>query len=248
VMTRVITTCAVALTCALAMPAPTPAQSEPFVQMATTVVKNDMVPEYEELIKEGRDALEEIELPFYLVYRVAQGAANQYISFQPVSSFAEFDSPRGMLPAMGQAGFQAWISRLNKTHLGRRVDILRARHDLSIPLAEGRRPTLALLRTVVALPGRNGDYAQWITDNWVPAMRDAGMNGVFHFQAAPGVGQGMWHRMELRDTWADFDGGHPVARHVGQQAFGEILANNAQMTHAPDIKILSLRPELSILP
>ena len=52
-----------------------------------------MVAEYEASLKEYRDALEEAGVRPYLVYRVARGETNKYLSTTPVIALTDFDGP-----------------------------------------------------------------------------------------------------------------------------------------------------------
>ena len=54
------------------------------------------------------------------------------------------------------------------------------------------------------LPGRRGDYLDWLRDEYVPALRSAGVNGVFHFGNAHGGRR--CYQLRLVDDWAAFDG------------------------------------------
>ena len=65
----------------------------PLVTMATAQVKPDMTLEFEGLIQELRDANQEAGTPFFVAYEVLRGAASQYVTFVPISSFADLDAP-----------------------------------------------------------------------------------------------------------------------------------------------------------
>ena len=232
----------------LAIPASTLAQPlAPFVTVSTFQVKPGMRLEFEALQQEANAAREEAGVTARFAYRVVRGgSANEYVFFTPLSALGDYDQPIPVRRGMGEAAAAEWFARLNACIDDVRLDTLRVRTDLSIPWAEGRTPTLARVRTVDVRPGRGQGYQQWITDNWVPAMRGADMSGVVHFQNAFGVGQRTWTRLTLYDSWEDLDG-HPVARHLGPDAFGEVLGNQDEMTQGPEVRILEFLPTVSIL-
>lgn len=238
----------VTLFCALVVSTVFAQSLPPLVNVVTVHVKSGMRPEFEALQREATVARREAGITARYAYRVARGgSANEYIFVTPVEGLAEFDRPGGMAQAMGEVAWTQWVARIEKCTENRRVDTLRLRDDLSIPLAEGRTPTLIRLRRVELLPGGGQEYQAWLTENWVPAMRNAGMNGVYHYQDAFGLGQRTWIRIESYDSWADLEG-HPVSNSLTAEAFTEVLANNDQLTHGPEVQILRVLPELSILP
>ena len=50
------------------------------------------------------------------------------------------------------------------------------------------------------------------------------MTGMVHFRPEPFLGQRVWHRLMTYDNWEELDAGHPVARHVGPDAFDVAVA------------------------
>jgi len=116
---------------------------------------------------------------------------------------------------VGEAAAAEWITRASKCLKNRKVDTLRLRPDLVIPLAEGRTPTLVWLRTIETLPGHWPNYSTWLAEKWVPAMKQAGMTGVYYLNQAFGGFQRLWYEARLVDNWASFDEPSPVLRALG---------------------------------
>lgn len=241
---------AIALSCALAAPVASLAQSDPpeLWTLITIEIEADMVREFEELQKELNAAYKKAGMTERRISQVIRGPATEYYIAEPVSKFASYDEPALMAKAMGETGAAQWVARVTKCVKNRRVDTLEARPDLSIPLAEGRSPKLMILRTYDNLPGRYPDYNNWLTSKWVPAMKKAGMNGVFYYRNAFGGSQRSWYVVSYVDSWAAFDGEHPVLRDLGEEAYRELRTGVGAMTHGPVRKILRPRPDLSIIP
>ena len=213
------------------------------VNLSTTQVKPDMVAEYEALLKEYRDALEEAGVLDYFVYRVARGETNEYISTVPVNAFADFDGPNPAFQVMGEVGAAQWRARMTKTTLGRRVETLRLLGDLAIPRQRDE-PLVAVLRAHHNLPGLRGAYTEWLRNRYVPALRDAGIDGVFQLENA--FGGRRWYELRVMDNWAVFDSGNPLQEHLGAEAFGDLMSSGGRTTDSPEIKVLIRRSELSI--
>lgn len=211
----------------------------PLVTMATAQVKPDMTLEFEGLIQELRDANQEAGTPFFVAYEVLRGAASQYVTFVPISSFADLDAPSPAFQVMGEVGRTEWLARINKTTVSVQFDNLRTLGDLAIPLAEGRQPGLAVLSMRRNLPGMRGEYVTWIRDQQVPALREAGVNGVFQFQNAHSGRN--WYQLRLVDNWASFDEPNPLQGTAVNPAGG-------RLSTASETKVMRILPELSILP
>ena len=239
---------AVALFCVFATPVGLFAQQAALSTLTIVEVKHDMVLEFEELQKEFNAAARGAGVTGRTISQVVRGAASEYYILAPVNSFADYDEPNVVAQAMGEAGWAQWVARVTKTVQNRRIDTIRARPDLSIPLADGRTPTLLVLRTVEHLPGRFRDYDTWLSEKWVPAMKDAGMNGVLFARNAFGGSSRLWYEASFIDDWAVLDGVHPALSDRDEARTREVLGRAGSMTHAPTVKILRLRPDLSIQP
>ena len=245
---RIKCICLAAVFACAAIPAAALAQSLPsFVTVTTFKVHPGMRQQFEALQQEANSARREAGVTARFAYRVVRGGStNEYVFFKPLEGLASYDQPNPVRRGMGDADAADWFARLSECIDDVRLDTLRVRTELSIPAAEGRTRKLARLRMVDTRPGRGQDYERWVADTWVPAMRDAGMNGVIHFQNAFGVGQRTWTRLTLYDSWTDLEG-HPVRRHVGPEAFSDVLGNNDEMTRGPEVLILEFLPDLSLV-
>ena len=105
-----------------------------------------------------------------------------------------------------------------------------------------------MLRTVEHLPGQFPDYNTWLSENWVPALKNAGMNGVLFARNAFGGSGRLWYEAAFIDNWAILDGVHPALRDQDEARARGVLGRAGSMTHAPTVKVLRLRPDLSIQP
>ena len=189
---RARSVCTVALFCALAMPVTIFAQPSALSTLVTVDVKADMVGEFEALQREYNAAAREAGVTQRAISQVVRGPANEYLILTPIAAFADNDGPNVVAQAMGDTGWSQWVARVTKTVKNRRIDTVRARPDLSIPLAEDRTPSLLVLRMVEHLPGRFPDYNAWLAETWVPALKAAGMNGVLFAQNNFGGSGRLW--------------------------------------------------------
>lgn len=236
---------------AVAVPLPSLAQTESapsLFNVVTIEVHHDMALEFERLQKELNAALKKSGVTERRISQTVRGPSAEYHIVSPVSSWAELDGPSSAVEAMGEVANASWIAQVTKCVKSRRVDTVRMREDLSVPMKAGRTPKLAVLTTRVNLPGRAGDYNDWLTDKWAPAVKAAGMDGYFVYRNAFGGRSREWISVSLVDDWGAFDSEHPVRAHLGQDGWRELTSGSGAMTESPERKIIRFRPDLSIYP
>lgn len=232
-----------------AVPVTTFAQAEPEILTVVTVeVHQDMTQEWEELQKELNTALKKAGVTVRRISQTARGLSAEYTIVTPVSKWADYDMADVTAKALGEAGAARWIARVTKCVKNRRVDTIESRPDLSIPLKDGRMPKLAVVTSRRNRPARYGDYNDWLTNKWVPAVKAAGMNGYFVYRNAFGGHNREWVTVSFVDNWATFDGEHPVREHLGDDGWRKLRAGTGEMTSSSVRRIIRLRPDLSILP
>lgn len=232
-----------------AVPVTTFAQAEPQILTVVTVeVYQDMTQEFEELQKELNAALKKAGVTERRISQTVRGLSAEYTIVTPVSKWADYDMAGMTAKALGEAGAARWIARVTKCVKNRRVNTVESRPDLSVPLKDGRMPTLAVVTSRRNRPGRYPDYNDWLTNKWIPAVKAAGMNGYFTYRNAFGGHSREWVTVSFVDNWAAFDSEHPVRDHLGDEGWIKLRAGVGDMTSSSVRRIIRLRPDLSILP
>ena len=177
-----------------------------------------------------------------------RGPSAEYTIVTPVDKWADYDETGMMAKALGEAGAARWTARVTKCVKNRRVDTVESRPDLTIPLKEGRMPTLAVVTSRRHRPGRYQDYNDWLTNKWTPARKAANMNGYYVYRNVFGGHRREWITVSFVDSWAAFDSEFPVREHLGEEGWSKLMAGRGEMTSSPVRRIVRLRPDLSILP
>ena len=232
-----------------AVPATTFAQAEPRLLTVITVeVNQDMTQEFEELQKELNAALKKAGVTERRISQTVRGPSAEYTIVTPVSKWADYDMTDVNAKALGEAGAARWIARVTKCVKNRRVDTVESRPDLEIPLKEGRTPKLAIVTTLRNRPGRYPDYNDWLINKWIPARKAANMNGYYVYRNAFGGHSREWITVSFVNSWAAFDGEHPVREHLGDEGWRKLRAGVGDMRSSSVRRIVRLRPDLSILP
>ncbi len=232
-----------------AVPVTTLAQTEPQIFTVVTIeIKQDMTQEFEELQKELSAALKKAGVAERRISQTVRGLSAEYTIVTPVDKWADYDESGMTAKALGEAGAARWIARVTKCVKNRRVNTVRSRPDLSIPLKEGRTPKLAVVTTLRNRPGRYPDYNDWLTNKWIPARKAANMDGYYVYRNAFGGHSREWVTVRFEDNWAASDSGHPVREHLGDEGWRKLRAGRGEMTSSSLRRIVRLRPDLSILP
>lgn len=244
------TICATLLFAALAMPGAGFAQGSRIYTLSIVDVKSDMIDEYEDLQKQLNVAMREAGVTERYASAVVRGGkTTEYVFLSAVGTFASLDDPPDLVQAMGGAAAWArWVAQVRKCTQDRTLETLRDQGDLSIPLTDGRQPTLVMLRIEKVLPGRRVARMNWLRDQWVPALKRAGADGVFRYENAH-VGR-ILYEVSLHDDWASFEGGHIIRRQLGDEAWAGLFRDmpGGPTADMPDVRIMRVRNDLSILP
>jgi hypothetical protein len=236
---------------ALTLAAASFAQTSPEGRLWTVIsvqVHQDMVQEFEELQKELNAAYKAAGVTERRIYQVVRGPSAQYQIGEPVTSFADYDDAGVMAKALGEAGAARWVARVTKCVKDRRVDTYRNRPDLSVPVKPGRSPKLVVMSTRRNAPGHYADYNEWLLSKWMPAVKQAGMDGHYTYRNAFGGHAREWVTLDFVDSWAAFDEPHPVHKQLGDDGWQELREGTGQMTDGAERMILLVRPDLSIVP
>ncbi len=158
----------------LSLSAPFAWAQEGFVRHLITTVKPDRIGEFESLLEERAAGLRAAgQQPFRSVYETLQGDQFTYVIVDFWPSLAAMGEPLDPGPNVSPN----WITRLDNTVVSQRSVTLRHYPDLTIPPEPGYERDLVRVRIRRNAPGRTQDYQAWLAEQFVPALRDAGVTG-----------------------------------------------------------------------
>lgn len=167
-------------------------------------VKADRGAEFQDLIAEITAALGAAGRPPVTVWQEVRGSLATYHLVTPLEAAGDLDEALG--PPIDAGAWSALISRIVDTVESQRRLLLRNYPDIAIPAAEGSEPAeLMLLRLRTIVTGGNGDYGDWLRDNYVPALADAGVQDLGVSRVVAGDSPGIWVMGTPIESWAQYD-------------------------------------------
>ena len=234
-------------------PTPTP-QAEPtpeFLSITMVSVKPEMMVEFQNFMKNTTNpALKKGGLKWREVWQntAAAGDAFEYVLVTPVGKLAEFDGQSALEKGLGAQGFAAWQTKAGSLVNSVRRFIIRTRPDLSFAAQRTGAPKLAVVQFIHLAPNRNNDYENFLKNDFVPVMKQAGVTYLVSQTIFGGNGN-EYITLTMRDSFADLDKGPVAVQTLGQEAAQKLMQKMpaGAVVHL-ERSITRFVPELSIVP
>lgn len=234
-------------------PTPTPqvAPTPELLSITVVSVKPDMMVEFQNFMKNTTNpALKKGGLKWREVWQNtgAAGDAFEYVLVTPVAKLAEFDGPGALERGLGAQGLPAWQSKASSLVNSVRRFIIRTRPDLSFASQRTGGPKLAVVQFVRVAPNRNDDYENFLKNDFVPVMKQAGVTYLVSQTIFGGNGN-EYITLTMRDSFADLDKGPVAVQTLGQEAAQKLMQKMpAGAVVQVERSITRFVPELSIGP
>jgi hypothetical protein len=234
-------------------PTPTPQAAPPpeFLSITVVSVKPEMMGEFQNFMKNTTNpALKKGGLKWREVWQNtgAAGDAFEYVLVTPVAKLAEFDGPGALEKGLGPQGLPAWQTKAGTLVNSVRRFIIRTRPDLSFATQRTGAPKLAVVHFVHVASNRNGDYENFLKNDFVPVMKQAGVTYLVSQTIFGGNGN-EYITLTMRDSFADLDKGPVHIQALGQEAAQKLMQKMpaGAVVHL-ERSITRFVPELSIMP
>ena len=260
-MTPLRAFCAAALTLIAALshqplaqnPTPTPqaAPAAEFLSITVVSVKPEMTVEFQNFMKNTTNpALKKGGIKWREVWQStgAAGDAFEYVIVTPVAKLADFDGSGPLEKGLGAQGVSAWQTKAGSLVNSVRRFIVRTRPDLSFATQRTGAPKLAVVHSVHVAPNRNSDYENYLKNDFVPAMKQAGVTYLVSQTIFGGDGN-EYVTLTMRDSFADLDKGPVLIQALGAEAAEKLVQKMpaGTLVHL-ERSIARFVPELSIMP
>jgi hypothetical protein len=234
-------------------PTPTPqaAPSPEFLSITVVSVKPEMIVEFQNFMKNTTNpALKKGGLKWREVWQTTAtaGDAFEYVIVAPVPKFADFDGPGALEKGLGPQGMSAWQTKAGSLVNSVRRLIIRTRPDLSFAAQRSGPPKLAVVHSVHVAPNRSSDYENYLKNDFVPVMKQAGVTYLVA-QTMFGGNANEYITLTMRDSFADLDKGPVIIQALGPEAAQKLTQKlPAGVVVHLERSITRFVPELSILP
>ena len=234
-------------------PTPTPqvAPTPEFLSITVVSVKPDMIVEFQNFMKNTTNpALKKGGLKQREVWQStgAAGDAFEYVLVTPLAKLADFEAPSALEKGLGPQGLSAWQTKAGSLVNSVRRFIIRTRPDLSFVAQRTGAPKLAVVQFIHVAPNRNNDYENFLKNDFVPVMKQAGVTYLVSQTIFGGNGN-EYITLTMRDSFADLDKGPVHIQTLGQEAGQKLMQKMpaGAVVHL-ERSIARFVPELSIMP
>jgi hypothetical protein len=234
-------------------PTPTP-QAAPTPELLSVTfvsVKPEMMAEFQNFMKNTTNpALKKGGLKWREVWQNtnAAGDAFEYVLVSPVGKLAEFDGPGALEKGLGAEGMPAWQTKAASLVNSVRRYIIRTRPDLSFAAQRTGPPKLAVVQFVHVAPYRNADYENFLKNDFVPVMKQAGVTYLVSQTLFGGNGN-EYITLTARDSFADLDKGPVPVQALGSEGAQKLNQKMpAGVVVHVERSLTRFVPELSFMP
>jgi hypothetical protein len=166
-----------------------------FINIRVVTVKANKVSQFESLIKERSEHMQAAEQPIFHVYQRLRGPLNTYLIVTDGSKIPAD-------PGSGPVPTENWFTAINDTDDSSSLSTLRIFPGTSTIEGASAPPTdYMFVRARSVAAGKNGDYQDWLRDDFIPAARKANLGDIRTAKIVLGGDPSMWITFSFVDGW-----------------------------------------------
>lgn len=222
-----------------------PAQQQPELQhLIFTKLHPGMAAEYREMQATVNAAYKKEGTPWRHVWSTSVFGEPGYVVAFPVGKMERYDTPNPMRKMMNDMEYANYLQKMSRIVASSHNVLIRTRPDLG--LSSGRtKPVRALVTTIVVEPGKNMEFEAFIRNDIKPAWQKAGMKDVWVDQLVMGGASTEYTFLYLFDKWSEMEGGSPMERALGREAWDKIRSKIAGLATSVKTEVAQFHPDLS---
>jgi hypothetical protein len=233
-------------TAVLAQPAAPPPPVR--ILVTTTYVKPDMVVAFQDLQRtEAVPANKKAGVPWRWVFAntVMSGDGFTFTTVSPVTNFAQFDQPNAIQRALGADGAAKYNAKIRPMILRQHQLLQTLQQDLSLQSFSTTLPALAIVTTLELIPGKNAEFVASQRDDYLPALKKAGVSDYLVFNTNYGGPQGQRSIVQYLPNYAAFDQPNAIQRALGQEGAQKLNQRRQAIITRSENAVYRLIPDLS---
>lgn len=211
-----------------------------------TQIKPEFRPEYEAAQKEISAAYKKAGVQ-RLVVQTLLGDLDEYTSIVRLAKFAEMDGPTVLEKAAGPAGSQQLLRKLSGYLVGAHRVTALALNDLSIQ-TPGDTGEYAQVTTWRLMPGKGDDFAEFMKNDYLPAMHKADVGNLWVSQIIFGGDPNERVMVRPMHKLGEIDAGPPARKALGTEGARLLTLKLARIVASTHYTISRLRIDLSSMP
>lgn len=217
-------------------------------RLTTAKVKFGMSADYIALNAEMTPVFKKAGVPMRLLWATTMfGEASTFATVQPFAKFADFDAGPAIRKVMGDTAYQQYLTRGARMLESVQYRAVRTRPDLSVSSGSNTQPGTALIATVVVAPGKDAAFEALVKSEVLPAIKRAGVKDFWAHQTMFGGNPNEYLFVSLQEKWAELDGGSPLVRGMGAEAFAAYRLKLAGIVESVKYEFSRVVPEASYM-
>jgi len=206
-----------------------------------------MTADFREMQAAINEAFKKEGIPWRAVWTTAVFGEQGFVVAFPVGKMERYDSPNPVRKAMNDADYARYTQKMNRIVASSHSVLVRTRPDLGI--SSGRAtPSRAVVTTVVVEPGKGAAFEAFVKNQLMPAWQKGGMKDVWVDQTLMGSASTEYTFLYLFDKWAEMEGGSPMEKALGKEAWDKVRSNIAGLATSVKTEVAMYVPELSYQP
>ena len=213
-----------------------------WIEWTVVEVNPAMVEEFIAIQREFTAHAKKAKTPWRRVSRTEVfGDAYRFLIATPVRSLATFDKRDDSDPEL-----YALVRRAQRYVTSQKTYAVRTLPDAGNPPPEGKEPALMVVNVVRVAPGREQDFMNVMTSDFLPHFNEAKI----HYETgtlAFGGESGFVHAFYVVN-FAELDKGSPVVRALGAEGAQAVTAKLAGIVTSSEMWVARLLPEVSYGP
>jgi len=214
-------------------------------------VKPDMVADWQDLQKNVvNPALKKAGVKERSIFETAVfGESYQYVVITPITSFAQYDEPVGLLrKTLGEDAYRDYLAKSRRCVVSVQTYGELARLDLSYMGKTATMtgpPKLAVVNAISVVPGRAAAFESLVKTDILPVMKKADVIGYFVSQSMFGGDGYGYTSVVFFDSFAEIGKGSPFLRVLGPAGSATLFAKFAGVIAHQERSIARFNADLS---
>ena len=202
-------------------------------------IKFGRTAEFEELIArmvEARDAM--IGSPPLSVWNEVRGNVANYHTVRTGTLKTLFDDVLAVGPPLPRDEWESLTSRLRDTFESQQRLLVKHDPELSIPAAEDSEPARYIQLKIHEIAwGGNAEYSQWLREDLIPTLADAGVQRIGFSRVIQGDNPHIWITAREFDNWVELDEPGALAD-LSAKEIQQIVSTGNDLTLSGEVIVL----------
>jgi hypothetical protein len=211
----------------------------------TTKVKPELRQEFEGYLKRLIAANKKAGTLWFLTFETFAGDTTEYTTVVPVIRFGDLDGPSAVVHALGVTEWNRLSRDIARCYTAQTRRYATPHKELEIDKAHSPAGVYWVETSTLVVPGKLGDYLNWLANDYRPALEKA---GVLRFQVSQpifGAPSGEIVISRMLQNLGDIDEGAVLSKALSEEDARAVAEKSVPLVRSSNTKILRMRTDLS---